>query len=77
MSTSFRSRVPGIAAFRAHCCFLARAFCLASPLSDTNVRAHPARGYSEQNKRRTLQKEDVQMAIRKTEIFDFLVDIIN
>jgi len=46
-------------------------------LSDTNVRAHPARGYSEQNKRRTLQKEDVQMAIRKTEIFDFLVDIIN
>ncbi len=29
--------------------------------------------YSEKNKRRTLQREDVQMAIRRTEIFDFLV----
>ena len=33
--------------------------------------------YSEQNKRRTLQKEDVQMAIKKTDIFDFLEQIIN
>ena len=32
--------------------------------------------YSEKNKRRTLQKEDIQTAIRKTEIFDFLVDVI-
>eukprot|EP00616_Rhizochromulina_sp_CCMP1243_P019115 CAMPEP_0118973472 /NCGR_PEP_ID=MMETSP1173-20130426/10183_1 /TAXON_ID=1034831 /ORGANISM="Rhizochromulina marina cf, Strain CCMP1243" /LENGTH=143 /DNA_ID=CAMNT_0006923131 /DNA_START=15 /DNA_END=446 /DNA_ORIENTATION=- len=32
--------------------------------------------YSEQNKRRTLQKEDIQTAIRRTEIFDFLVDVI-
>ena len=24
----------------------------------------------------TLQKEDIQMAIKKTEIFDFLVDVI-
>jgi histone H3/H4 len=32
--------------------------------------------YSEQNKRRTLTKEDIQMAIRKTDIFDFLVDVI-
>ena len=33
--------------------------------------------YSEKNKRRTLQKEDIQTAIKKTEIFDFLVDVIN
>jgi len=33
--------------------------------------------YSEQSKRRTLQKEDIQTAVRKTDIFDFLVDIIN
>ncbi|CAM9149032.1 unnamed protein product [Choristocarpus tenellus] len=32
--------------------------------------------YSEKNKRRTLQKEDIQTAIRNTEIFDFLVDVI-
>jgi len=32
--------------------------------------------YSEKNKRRTLQKEDIQTAIKKTEIFDFLVDVI-
>eukprot|EP00639_Heterosigma_akashiwo_P001353 CAMPEP_0194578304 /NCGR_PEP_ID=MMETSP0292-20121207/12768_1 /TAXON_ID=39354 /ORGANISM="Heterosigma akashiwo, Strain CCMP2393" /LENGTH=149 /DNA_ID=CAMNT_0039430917 /DNA_START=322 /DNA_END=771 /DNA_ORIENTATION=+ len=32
--------------------------------------------YSERNKRRTLQKEDIQTSIRKTEIFDFLVDVI-
>ncbi|KAF1778589.1 Histone-fold [Phytophthora cactorum] len=34
-------------------------------------------GYSEKNKRRTLQKEDIQTAIRNTDIFDFLVDVIN
>ncbi|KAL0585352.1 hypothetical protein ABG067_004884 [Albugo candida] len=33
--------------------------------------------YSERNKRRTLQKEDIQTAIRNTDIFDFLVDVIN
>lgn len=33
--------------------------------------------YSEGNKRRTLQKEDIQTAIRRTDIFDFLVDVIN
>ena len=33
--------------------------------------------YSESNKRRTLQKEDIQMAIQRTDIFDFLVDVIN
>eukprot|EP00752_Nemacystus_decipiens_P017529 g15709.t2 len=33
--------------------------------------------YSEKNKRRTLQKEDIQAAIKKTEIFDFLVDVFN
>ncbi|CAM9772267.1 unnamed protein product [Ectocarpus sp. 12 AP-2014] len=32
--------------------------------------------YSEKNKRRTLQKEDIQAAIRKTDIFDFLVHVI-
>lgn len=32
--------------------------------------------FSEKNKRRTLQKEDIQAAIRKTEIFDFLADVI-
>jgi nuclear transcription factor Y gamma len=33
--------------------------------------------YSESNKRRTLQKEDLQAAIKKTDVFDFLVDVIN
>jgi len=33
--------------------------------------------YSEGNKRRTLQKDDIQTAIRRTDIFDFLVDVIN
>merc|ERR1719343_495378 len=33
--------------------------------------------YSESNKRRTLQKEDIQMAIQRTDIFDFLVDVIH
>lgn len=32
--------------------------------------------YSEKSKRRTLQKEDIQTAIKYTEIFDFLVDVI-
>jgi len=31
--------------------------------------------YSEKNKRRTLQKDDIQTAIAKTDIFDFLVDV--
>jgi len=33
--------------------------------------------YSEQNKRRTLQKEDIQTAIKKTDIFDFLVEVVH
>jgi len=33
--------------------------------------------YSENNKRRTLQKEDMREAIQKTDIFDFLVDVIH
>ncbi len=33
--------------------------------------------YSESSKRRTLQKEDLQAAIKKTDVFDFLVDVIN
>jgi nuclear transcription factor Y gamma len=32
--------------------------------------------YSQLHKRRTLQKEDVREAIQKTDIFDFLVDVI-
>ena len=32
--------------------------------------------YSQLHKRRTLQREDVKEAIQKTEIFDFLVDVI-
>ena len=32
--------------------------------------------YSEQNKRRTLQKEDIQAAVQSTDILDFLVSII-
>mmetsp|Transcript_15892 Transcript_15892/g.60536 ORF Transcript_15892/g.60536 Transcript_15892/m.60536 type:complete len:141 (-) Transcript_15892:57-479(-) len=32
--------------------------------------------YSEKSKRRTLQKEDIQTAVQKTDIFDFLVDVI-
>jgi len=32
--------------------------------------------YSEQSKRKTLQKEDVVAAIHKTENFDFLVDSV-
>ena len=33
--------------------------------------------YSENNKRRTLQKEDIREAIQRTDIFDFLVDVIH
>ena len=33
--------------------------------------------YSENNKRKTLQKEDVKEAIQRTDIYDFLVDVIN
>jgi nuclear transcription factor Y gamma len=33
--------------------------------------------YSENNKRKTLQKEDVKEAIQRTDIFDFLVDVID
>lgn len=33
--------------------------------------------YSENNKRKTLQKEDVKEAIQRTDIFDFLVDVIH
>ena len=33
--------------------------------------------YSQLHKRRTLQKEDVKEAIQRTDIFDFLVDVIH
>lgn len=33
--------------------------------------------YSQLHKRRTLQKEDIREAIQKTDIFDFLVDVIH
>lgn len=33
--------------------------------------------YSENNRRKTLQKEDVKEAIERTDIFDFLVDVIH
>lgn len=33
--------------------------------------------YSENNKRKTLQKEDVKEAIQRTDILDFLVDVIH
>lgn len=32
-------------------------------------------GASEKSKRRTLQKEDIDAAIRNTDIFDFLIDL--
>ncbi len=32
--------------------------------------------YTEENKRRTLQKSDISQSIAKTEIFDFLIDIV-
>jgi nuclear transcription factor Y, gamma len=40
---------------------------------DLSIRAW---NYSQWHKRRTLQKEDVKEAIQKTDIFDFLVDVI-
>ena len=33
--------------------------------------------YSENNKRRTLQKEDIKEAIQRTDILDFLADVIH
>ena len=32
--------------------------------------------HTEENKRRTLQRSDISMAISKTDIFDFLIDVI-
>ncbi|KAJ1975973.1 hypothetical protein H4R35_002902 [Dimargaris xerosporica] len=32
--------------------------------------------HAEENKRRTLQRSDIAMAITKTDIFDFLIDIV-
>lgn len=32
--------------------------------------------HTEENKRRTLQKNDIAMAISKTDTFDFLIDIV-
>ena len=32
--------------------------------------------HSEENKRRTLQRNDISAAINRTDIFDFLVDIV-
>eukprot|EP00826_Nyctotherus_ovalis_P006664 TRINITY_DN1159_c0_g4_i1.p2 TRINITY_DN1159_c0_g4~~TRINITY_DN1159_c0_g4_i1.p2 ORF type:complete len:100 (+),score=7.55 TRINITY_DN1159_c0_g4_i1:332-631(+) len=32
--------------------------------------------HTEENKRRTLQRSDISMAISRTDIFDFLVDVI-
>jgi nuclear transcription factor Y, gamma len=32
--------------------------------------------YAEENKRRTLQKSDIAAAISRTDVFDFLVDIV-
>eukprot|EP00742_Colponemidia_sp_Colp-10_P001439 GILJ01001548.1.p1 GENE.GILJ01001548.1~~GILJ01001548.1.p1 ORF type:complete len:232 (-),score=37.39 GILJ01001548.1:151-789(-) len=32
--------------------------------------------HTEENKRRTLQRNDIAMAITKTDIFDFLIDIV-
>ncbi|XP_078443738.1 nuclear transcription factor Y subunit C-6-like [Wolffia australiana] len=37
---------------------------------------HRAWAHAEENKRRTLQKNDVGAAITRTDIFDFLVDIV-
>jgi len=37
---------------------------------------HRAWIHTEENKRRTLQRNDIAMAISKTDIFDFLIDIV-
>ncbi|ONK79319.1 uncharacterized protein A4U43_C01F5160 [Asparagus officinalis] len=37
---------------------------------------HRGWAHAEENKRRTLQKNDIAAAITRTEVFDFLVDIV-
>jgi histone H3/H4 len=37
---------------------------------------HRGWAHAEENKRRTLQKSDIAAAIARTEVFDFLVDIV-
>lgn len=37
---------------------------------------HRAWAYTEENRRRTLQRSDVAAAIAQTDIFDFLIDIV-
>jgi nuclear transcription factor Y gamma len=37
---------------------------------------HRAWFHTEENKRRTLQKSDISQAVGKTDIFDFLIDIV-
>ncbi len=32
--------------------------------------------HTEENKRRTLQRSDISMAVAKTDIFDFLLDVV-
>ncbi len=32
--------------------------------------------HTEENKRRTLQRSDISMAVSKTDIFDFLLDVV-
>ena len=32
--------------------------------------------HSEENKRRTLQRNDISAAVRRTDIFDFLVSLV-
>jgi nuclear transcription factor Y gamma len=32
--------------------------------------------HTEENKRRTLQRNDIAMAITKSDVFDFLIDIV-
>ena len=32
--------------------------------------------HTEENKRRTLQRSDISQAVAKTEIFDFLLDVV-
>lgn len=37
---------------------------------------HRGWAHAEENKRRTLQKNDIAAAITRTDVFDFLVDIV-
>ena len=37
---------------------------------------HRAWFHTEENKRRTLQRSDIAQSITKTDIFDFLIDIV-